>query len=366
MTLSTPITIEDLSSLPDNSAEIESIVESDDVMTVVPRFMGTAETGRFVTSYFEIKDTTLSLYSRKSARGLPGEIEFIESIELDHQPERVGGIWDQTLFFEEPDGEAVEWVKQRANYETIWLTQGDPPSESFFEWATEPYSHEATGLPDCEDHEMTKGFQPPNIDINIICCPKCEMPLFATAGGTEPYSTDEILQASFVGISSAEEETDVRGVPVEAGGSVSNREIALHILTRYAMLETDRMDLYVRDDQKGYLILMGDLIVGYAMWSEHGDYTALQQRYLLPDFRGNRLGTVLLEAWYDYIDSDWYYTIQSNEAARKSLEASGHIDQDTARPANILSSRDTNDPARISPGFVDRQRRQSLERGVYE
>lgn len=355
-----PITTEDLSNLPDNTELIELILDSDEVWTVVPRFIGTGETGRFVTGYFKISDNTISIHARRSQNGIPGELEFIEDAELDERPVKVGEIWDQTLFFEEPDAETLEWLREAINYEMTWMSKGEDPKESFIDWADEPFSHKADGLPECAHSNLTSHFKPPNLDIGLVCCNDCEIPLAVKTGEGSIYTYEDIGSTDFLGLPEPESNHQIRIVPVERNNGVSNSEIVLHFMLRLAMIETDFLDLYARGEQNGMLICMGNATVGYAMWSEVGDYIALQQRYIHSAFRRKGLGTILLKAWYDYVDVDWYYTIRSNVAARRSLKSAGHLQDNIARPATMLGSRDSLDPANSSPGFVDRMTRESV------
>lgn len=364
MSVSPPVSIEDLPALPDDTSEIEQVAARDDVWTVLPRSFGDADAGRFVNGYFTVSGLEISIFARTQDDGVTGDFSFIESAELDQRPVKVGELWNQSLIFEDPDGVTVEWLRERLNYETCWLSTGEAPAEPFHEWAEEPYSHEAAGMPECDHTALTSPFKPPKLDIRVICCEACEMPIAFEMDDGEIVKYDEIVSTDFIGLPSPRSNDHTRGVAVSPHGELTNPEVTLHFLSRVAMLETGSLDLYVRDEQNGYLLCFGNAVVGYAMWSEVGDYVALQQRYILPPFRGNRLGTVLLEAWYDYIDAETYYTIRSNEVARRSLRAAGHLDAGIAKPGTMLGSGDSVDPADFSPGYVDRLRRGMASGGV--
>lgn len=64
-----------------------------------------------------------------------------------------------------------------------------------------------------------------------------------------------------------------------------------------------------------------------------------------------------MRAWYNDIDADQYYLIAPNDTGTATLENVGHIDDDTAAPATIPSSRDTLNAGAVNASRTDQTRR---------
>jgi len=354
MTFSTPIDTNDLNDLPDNTDLIEDLNQKDKITTVLPRFLGNNDTGRFVTAFFVFKGTSVFLYTRQRTSNGESSLEKQTRASLTNHPTILGDTWNQTILIEDEDIETVERLKQRVEYDTYWLSFGHEPAIPFDEYKHDPFGAQITGLPECDHTEAQDPVKAPNLDLTITLCKDCNLPLMV-ASPSEVFEVQEVLRPEYVGIPS--EGNPVKGKRVNPDDPLSNAEVSLHVLSRFAHVEQSHLDIYARNDDYGYLITLDNSIAGYALWNEFGDHVALQQVYIFPEFRGADLGEILVNAWSDQLDIDHYYAIGPNEAGLTTLEKAGHIDDGTATPATILSCRDTLDSSAVNASFADRVRR---------
>jgi hypothetical protein len=358
MSFSVPITTDDLDTLPDNTTLIENLAANDKITTVVPRFLGTEDTGRFVTAFFTFhgtNGTNVTLYTRTHNTDSESSLEKQTTINLTNEPIILGDLWNQTILIEAPDIESIEHLKQRAEYDTYWLSLGHDPGLSFNEYKREPFPSTPTGLPDCDHTKAEDPVKTPNLDMTVTMCDDCGIPLAVATdnGGLEAHNT---ISAEFAGIP-VDDDHPVRSTTTTPTGPLTNAEITLHVLSRYANVEQSHFDIYARNDRHGYLITLGSAVAGYALWNTFDDYPALQQIYIFPEFRGSHLGEILVRSWFDQLDAEHYYAIGPNDAGTATLSSLGHFDDDCATPATILSCSDTLDAGAVNASYTDRVRR---------
>lgn len=358
MTFSVPIeTLDDIEALPDNTNTIESLTNKDQITTVLPRFIGTESTGRFVTAFFIFHGDdaqTVTLYTRQRTNS-ESTFEKQTTASLTKTPTFIGDTWNQTILIETPDIDTIERLKQRAHYDTVWLATSHDPDITFDEFHSYPFNSIPAGLPDCDHTKTTDPAQTPNLDITVTLCQNCGIPLVVATpnGGLEAHNT---LDTEYIGIPT-DEDTPVRAKQTTPTDPLTNAEVTLHVLSRYANVEQSHFDIYARNDHYGYLITLHNSVAGYALWNEFNDHIALQQIYIFPEFRGAHLGEILVDAWYDHIDADHYYAIGPNDVGQHTLSQAGHLDGGTAAPATILSCSDTLDAGAVNASYTDAVRR---------
>lgn len=353
MSISPPIDTTDLDTLPDNTDLIENLNNKNEITTVLPRFLGTNDTGRFVTSFFIFQDKKITLYTRQRPHDGKSKLEKRESKPLSKAPTIIGDLWNQTIIIETPDINTVEHLKQRSEYDSYWLT-GYEPDIPFDEYKDDPFDTTPTGLPDCNHTETTDPVKTPNLELVVTLCDHCGIPLFL-ANDNGVVEARETLSPEYVGIPT--DDSPAKSTTTTPHGTLSNKEITLHVLSRFANVEQPHFDIYARTNDHGFLLTIENSVAGYALWNEFEGHVALQQIYLLPPFRGTNLGELLVQAWYDDIDADQYYAIAPNDTGTATLENLGHIDNNIATPATILSSRDTLNAGAVNASRTDQTRR---------
>jgi GNAT superfamily N-acetyltransferase len=353
MSISPPIDTDDLDTLPDNTDLIETLNDKNKITTVLPRFLGTNDTGRFVTSFFVFLDKKITLYTRKRTQDEKSKLEKQASKTLSKEPTIIGELWNQTIIIETPDINTVEHLKQRSEYDSYWLTgyESDIP---FNEYKQDPFDSTPTGLPDCNHTQATDPVKTPQLDLVVTLCEDCGIPLFL-ANDNGVVEARNTLSPEYIGIQ--HDDSPAKSTTTTPHGNLSNKEITLHVLSRFANVEQPHFDIYSRTNDHGFLLTIENSIAGYALWNEFEGHIALQQIYLLPPFRGENLGELLVSAWYNHIDADQYYAIAPNDTGTATLEKLGHIDDNIATPATILSSRDTLDPGAVNASRTDQTRR---------
>lgn len=354
MTFTVPISFEDINTLPDNTDLIENLYAKEEITTVVPRFLGDISTGRFVTAFFVFRDTELTVFVRRRDEGKESKFERQNTVTLANSPTKTGNLWNQTIFIEGPDVIAVEKLKQRVQYDTIWLSTGGDPEISFEEYYSEPFNYEPKDeLPDCPHHDLSDFIQVPNLGFYIRLCNDCKSPIALDIDG-EPYLAFQTLTSEFLGLPESSDEVSVRGTTTEPTGPITAGEIALHVLTRIAHAELSHFEIYARAGRYGYIITLNESVAGYALWNEFDDHIALQQIYVLPHFRHSSFGKVLVDAWHDELGNPNYYAIGLNNAGAATLEGAGHLGAEgPAQDATILSCRDTTNPADVNASYAD-------------
>jgi hypothetical protein len=355
MPLSPPIQGSDLETLPDDTELVEDLASKPDVETVLPKFVGDADTGRFVTAFFVCKDQRIVLYARRRD-GDTVDFEQIESAPIGEPVGWVGTVWDQTLSFADDDVETVVTLRERAAYETHWLFSGSDPEESFESYRVDPLGHDPTGFTDC-DHTPSGDSDPvPNLDITVSSCMDCNAPLFVMGSGDGTRAM-EVLNAVHIGEAFGDD--GIRGFRIVPDGPVSGKEEALFVLSQLANNENPSVDRYARGGKQALLFLVGDQIVGYATWQHVGPHVTLDGIYLLPEFRGNGgLGETIVQAFYDEIEQDEYFVETPNEAAERAIARAGHLDTGVATPVATLACRDTTDASAPGAIYTDPRPRQ--------
>lgn len=357
MTFTVPVTPDNLEELPDNTELIESLNERDDITTVLPRFYGTEDTGRFVVAFFifhGINGQRVTLYTRRRSNGESGP-EKRTTITLENPPTITGDLWNQTILLKNEDITPIEHLKQRVEYDCYWLASGHEPAITFDEYSRDPFAFSPNGLPECDHTKADDPAKTPSLDITITLCEECGIPILVTTddGWIEAHN---VLQPEFIGVPAGDENNPVRGTAVTPTGPVTNDEITLHVLSRYANGEQSHFDIYARNT-RGYLITLYDNVAGYATWNEFETHIALQQIYIFPEFRGGHLGEILVRSWFEQVDADYYYAIGPNDAGKATLSALGHLDDGTATTATILSCKDTLSPDEVNASYADQVRR---------
>jgi|GEM_PF-1231253 hypothetical protein len=347
MAISPPIQGSDLESLPDDTELVEDLAAKPDVQTVVPYFIGEAEVGRFVTAFFVVKGETMALYARRRD-GDAVDFEQIETRDVGEPIAWVGSLWDQTLSFAGEDVATVVDLRERAGYETHWLFAGSDPSESFEAYRRDPLGHEPTGFEDCEHAPSGDQVPAPNLGISVSYCEDCETPLFVTGDGDGNRSM-EVLNSMHLGESFGDD--GIRGFRVVPEGDVSGKEEALYVLSRLANNENPSLQAYARGARQALVFLVGDQIVGHAMWDQVGEDVHLKSIYVLPEYRGEGgLAETVVNAFYDEVDADAYFVETPNEACKRALARAGHLDTGVATPVATLSCRDSTDAS--APGAI--------------
>lgn len=354
MPFSVPIEVDDVGSLPDNTELIENLSQAESITTVLPRFIGTEETGRFVTSFFVFKSQTLTLYTRRQADGQSG-LGKSNSIELTNSPIVTGDLWNQTVILTGDDVAPVETLNQRSQYETYWLSFGHTPAVSFKEYAHEPFPTDVGGHPDCEHTKPEDPTYAPGLEIPITLCEDCGIPL-AVGHNAQVYDARSTLEASFIGIPT-DSGSPAKSTTTTPHGAITDKEVALHVLSRFAHAEQSHFGIYSRSERMGYLLIIGDVVAGYVLWNVFGENIALQQIYLLPHYRGEGLGELLVRSWFDSMEADHYFAIGVNKAGSGTIGNLGHFDDGIATPATILSCRDTLDAGEVNANYADQNRR---------
>lgn len=362
MSFSIPITNNSLDDLPDNTKTIEELASKAAIETVLPRFINTPAGGRFVSFFFTFSGengTTVTLYVRRRTDDGQSSFEKQANHTLDTPPAIRGSLWEQTIVIERDDVIPIEHLRQRAQYTSIWLHTGSDPDVAFEEYRHNPFPTELSGLPDCPHQNVDRGIKTPNLDILVAKCSTCECPL---AVATEQQATNqeytpahEALTAQFIDLP-VEEDAPAKGTMTYPKGTLTHTEISLHVLSRYAHVEQSHLEIYARNNRIGYLVTIGSMIIGYALWERIDDLALLQQVYVFPEFRGSGFGQLIVRAWFDELVDERYYAIGANEAGMTTLEQEGHIEDGIAIPATILSCRDTSDPAQINANYADRLR----------
>lgn len=353
MAFSVPIDTNDLDALPDNTALIENLVQKDGITTVLPRFIGTEDTGRFVTAFFIFQDKNVVLYARERDDNT-SSLEKQTTVTLTKSPTVLGDLWNQTILIEDQDIDTIEHLKQRAEYYIAWLSQGRDPAISFSEYKHDPFQADLTGLPDCDHTETQDPVQAPNLNLTVTLCEDCNIPIIVVTD-EGAFEAQDVIRSDYIGIPS--DGNTVKGKSTTPSDPLTNAEVALHVLSRFASVEQSYLDIYSRNGDYGYLITIDNAIAGYALWTEFENHVALQQIYLLPQFRGSSIGEILVNAWYDQLDADHYYAISPNEAGLTTLEKTGHLEDGTATPATVLACRDTLERTAINANYVDHIRR---------
>lgn len=352
MSFSVPISVDDVGTLPDNTALIENLATEETVTTVLPRFLGTGEEGRFVSAFFVFHADRVTLYCRLYQSEGESSLTKTDSISLTTEPTVIGDLWDQTIFIEDADMQAIDLLKQRSEYETWWLSFGQHPEEPFEALRDDdPFEFVPNGLPECSHESVSRGRQVPNLDIVVVPCAECGIPLHvATDEGLQTNYT--LLREEFLDVDSTGGE--FVGIPVLPEGKVSNAELTLHLLTRFANVEQEHLDLYTRHGRLGMAFVHEEVAKGYVLWDEYNEIVALQQIYVLPQYRREGWAERFVEHWFEQVDCESYFAVEPNPAARAVHESIDHLSDGTARPATVLSCRDTLDLAEISSGYADK------------
>ena len=351
MSIRPPIGPDNLESLPDDTGFIEGLAGKEDITTVLPRFYGNQGTGRFVAAFFVFRDKKVTLFCRSQpSEGVSGPTKT-DTVALVNDPTICEDLWNQTIFIEGEDMYTIESLKQRAEYETIWLTYGEPVQVPFDEFRDDnPFEYRPGGLPECNHTESASPLQEPNTNIVVVPCDDCDIPLYVVSEIGAKQNSD-LFRGEFLGVSS-EDETLVT-VSTRPEGETSSAEIVLHMLTRFAHAEQQHMDFYNRNERLGMVFVHEGIVKGHLIWTEHNDVVALQQIYVFPQFRGAGLAAEFIEAWFEQAECNWFFAIEPNPAARRVHEKLGHFDDGTARPATVVSCRDTLDPNAVTPGTTE-------------
>lgn len=198
MSISPPIDTYNLDTLPDNTELIETLNDKNKITTVLPRFLGTNDTGRFVTSFFVFQNKKITLYTRQRTQDGKSKLKKQASKTLSKTPTIIGDTWNQTIIIETPDINTVEHLKQRSEYDSYWLT-GYEPDIPFNEYKQDPFDTTPTGLPDCEHTETTDPVKTPNLDFVVTLCDHCGIPLFL-ANDNGVVEARETLSPEYIGI----------------------------------------------------------------------------------------------------------------------------------------------------------------------
>ncbi|NHN40398.1 GNAT family N-acetyltransferase [Halorubellus sp. JP-L1] len=347
MPISPPIQGSDLETLPDDTDLVEELASRPDVETVLPKFVGDADTGRFVTSFFVVKGETMTVYARRRD-GDTVDFEQVASGEVCEPVGWVGTVWNQTLQFAGDDVATVVDLRERAAYESHWLFAGRDPEESFEDYRLDPLAHEPTGFVECEHTPSGENDPVPNLGIDVSSCSQCDAPLFVMGGG-EGTRSMEVLNAVHIGEAFGDDV--IRGFRVVPDGPVSPKEEALYVLSHMANNENPSLPRYARGGKQALIFLVGDQIVGYATWQHTGPHVTLDGIYVLPDYRGEGgLAETVVQGFYDEVENDEYFVETPNEACERALARAGHLDTGVATPVATLACRDTTDAS--EPGAI--------------
>jgi GNAT superfamily N-acetyltransferase len=353
-----PISADDLKALPDHTSLIKDLADKPNIVTVLPRFVGTGDTGRFVTAFFIFhgsEATRVTLYTRIRTSDGKSTLEKRDEITLGYEPKIIGDLWDQTIVIKEDDIRPVEHLRQRCEYDTYWLVSGYDPGITYEEYKREPFPTNTKGLPDCDHTKADDPVKTPNLDLVVTPCGDCGIPLLTTTG-PDPIEAWTTLTADYLGLPTTGD-PPVHGKRTTPAGPLTNAEVTLHVLSRFANVEQSHFEIYARNDRYGYLVAIGDAIIGYALWNTFEGTVALQQIYVFPEFRGDNLAELLVDVWFDQLDADHYYAIGPNDAGLTTLSQAGHLDDGTATPATILSCRDSINPGEVNASYTDQIRR---------
>jgi len=359
MSFTVPVTPDNLDELPDNTSLIEKLAAKPNITTVLPRFYGIQDTGRFVTAFFVFHGDNgrkVTLYTRRRTSADESKLEKQTTITLTNPPTITGNIWNQTILIKNEDINAIERLKQRVEYDCYWLSSGYEPDIAFDEYSRDPFASTPSGLPECDHANVSEPAKMPTLDITVSLCEDCGIPLLLATdnGAIEAHNT---LKTDFIGVPAGDEQSPARGTTVTPAEPLTNDEITLHVLSRFANVEQSHFDIYARNNTYGYLLTLYDNVAGYAFWNKFDGYTALQQIYLFPEYRGSGLGELLVRAWYEHLGVDHYFAIGPNTAGTATLENLGHLDDGVATPATILSCKDTLNADQVNANYADQIRR---------
>ncbi|WP_227130910.1 GNAT family N-acetyltransferase [Halorubellus salinus] len=348
MPIAPPIQGSDLETLPDDTDLVEDLASRPDVETVLPKFVGDEQTGRFVTAFFVVKGERMVVYARRRD-GNEVDFEQVDAGTVGEPLDWVGTVWNQTLRFADDDAETIVRLRERAAYDTHWLFAGHDPEESFESYRVDPLGHEPTGFAECE-HAPSGDSQPaPNLGIDVSSCTECNAPLFVMHDGDGTRSM-EVLNAVHLGEAYGNDGT-IRGFRIVPDGPVSPKEEAVYVLSQMANNENPSLERYARAGKHALVFLVGDQVVGYASWQHVGSDVTLDGIYLLPEYRGDGgLAETVVQAFYDEIEADEYFVETPNDAARSAIARAGHLDTGVATPVASLACRDTTDAT--DPGAI--------------
>jgi len=348
MPIAPPIQGSDLETLPDDTELVEDLASRSDVETVLPKFVGDGDRGRFVAAFFVVKGERMVAYARRRD-GDAVDFEQVAEGDVGEPVAWVGTVWNQTLLFADEDVDTVVRLRERAEYETHWLFDGSDPEASFESYRRDPLGHEPTGFEDCDHAPSGDSERAPNLGIDVSSCVDCNSPLFVMHDGDGTESR-EVLTSLHLGESFGNDGT-IRGFRVVPDGDVSATEEALFVLSQMANNENPSLPRYARGGKHALLFLVGDQVVGYATWQHVGPHVTLDGLYVLPDFRGDGgLAETVVGAFFDEVEHQEYFVETPNDAAKRALSRAGHLETGVATPVATLACRDTTDAS--DPGAI--------------
>ncbi len=352
--VSPPITPDDLDELPDHTARLESLNDRSEVDGVLPRHLGNADLGRFVTTFTVISGQTVHLYCLLNS-GDGFSFENVHSFRAEQDIEVWESLWHGKIAFRREDIEAARTLNRYEHAYGAQFSRGFnfPDFENIKDWADEHLTISPPGIPSC-DHTEGQRESVPKLPLEVLPCEDCGTPLKARYQESSIGSWETFLEEPWWDYSESEVlggGKDLYFISKESSSQTTLTDIAVHLLSREAQTEYEVFDHYLGD----YNIVVAvykNRIIGFLTWNRVSGNTILQSIYIRPDYRDGALASRALKVWYDEVcPGNEYYASEPNEAGFALLESVGHIGEDScAIPARVHSSSDAMADEEIAPG----------------
>lgn len=352
--VSPPFTPDDLEKLPDHTDQLESLNSRSKVDGILPRHLGNAERGRFVTCFTVISGRTIQLYCLiDSADGF--SFENVHSFKAKQEIEVWESLWEGKIAFHHQD---IEDAQDLNRYEHAYASRFSrgmrfPDFEKIKDWADEHLTPSPPEIPDC-NHRDGKSEDVPKLPLEVIVCNNCGTPLTAkcqgsTIGSWETFLVEpwwEYSESNIIGGGK-----DLYFISKDNSSAKTYTDIAIHLLSREAQAEYEVFDHYVGDYSTVGIVYKNN-IVGYLTWNTISGRTVLQSIYIRPDSRKQNLAARTLETWFDDIcPSETYYASSPNKGGLTALESIGHVGEfDCAIPVRVHSASDAMAEEDVAPG----------------
>lgn len=355
--VSLPISVDDLDDLPDLTSRLEDLDSKPVVDTILPRYLGNGELGRFVLGFTLISGRTVqfhSLLEKPSGYGFEKVYDFTASNEI----ESWGTLWEGGVFFQWADRDQALALRACELVYGGQFTLGRPIPEidDMVAFAKEHLS--ITSPPQLitcnhEDHD-TRYEDVPRLPLQLELCSECGMPGAARYHQTTVGRWDTFIDNPWGDFSESTvfEKGEYTFISKDSESPTTATDIAVHLLSRVANIEYEPIDYYL-GDYNTVAILTDNTIVGYLTWNQLGGRTLLQVVYILPEYRGKGLASELVEAWYENVcPTESYYANEPNDRGIELLESLGHLGNSGIAKAVRMHStaEEVDDPSKLTSG----------------